>query len=220
MGSVIKKSITVLVCIELTVYSILKHLVFKWRKQQHQRQQGDNGSWELVAVAHIVTNLGQFFVICFFCSYSISTLTISCDQRYYSPTGHGRRWQRTYRRECEDNGDVTCVVLISKEEASQVISYERLHGSDRESRELEDARRLARNPECGTSCPWGAFNSRQQRLEGDCCVEDCKRQSLSRDVPGRLPASAPQQETVFKEERIIIELSSIQNSIYFIVIVY
>ncbi len=61
---------------------------------------------------------------------------------------------------------------------------------------------------------------RQQRLKGDCCVEDCKQQSLSRDVPGRLPASAPQQETVFKEELIIIESSSIRNSIYFIVIVY
>ena len=70
--------------------------------------------------------------------------------RYYSqPTGHRRQQQQTYCGEREDARDV----LVAKEEASQVISYKRLHGLDSELRELEDARRLARNPECSTLCP-------------------------------------------------------------------
>lgn len=102
-----KETILITVFMYIDLYSILEYLVdgaISSRSDNKGDDENDNyGSsgggcggiegalWELVAVAHIVTNLGQFFVICFFCSYSISTLTISCDQRYYSPTGHGRR---------------------------------------------------------------------------------------------------------------------------------
>ncbi len=70
--------------------------------------------------------------------------------RYYSrPTGHGRRRQQTYCGEYEDVRDV----LVAEDEASQVISYKRLHGLDSELRELKDAQRLACNLECSTLCP-------------------------------------------------------------------